>query len=221
VKAGTRDPANGGADIAAAGEDEETTTTDPGSTSAPNWAVIVAVAAVAVTALLAWWIFKEKKPGYFNPKSDYSAFAGLFIVALALERFLEPFTKFLPPDTDKQRAELDRLVAKAERSKQKGDLVAAANGQALLNRSRAARSVLLWAAASSLAMIAASIFGLLLVRAVAEVPDGAPGPNRFLDLVVTGLAIGAGTKPLHELTTRLTVSKQQAKDPPQTNDTAG
>lgn len=206
---------------AAAGENRANEEPDPGRTAAPTWAVLTAVTLVLTVAWIAWIVYERKRPDFFIPKSDYSVFAGLFVLALALERFLEPFSKFLPPDTDKKKAERDRLVAKAERTKRKRDLVAAADSQATLNRWRSARAVLLWGIASSIAMMVAALLGLFLIRSVTEVGQGRPGPNRFIDLVATGLVVGAGTKPLHELTTRLTISKQQAKDPAQTNDSAG
>jgi hypothetical protein len=203
---------------AAAGEDNQDagTNDDPGRGTAPTRWVLVSLLGLVVGSVAAWIIFRVAKPDFFVPKSDYSVFAGLFITALALERLLEPVSKWLPPDTDLIKAELDRLVAQAERSKQKKDLVAAANKQAELDRARGSRAVALWAAASVLAMCAAAMLGLFLLRSVVDVQAGHAGPNRFLDLLITGLAVGAGTKPLHELTTRLTISKQSATDPAET-----
>ena len=38
-------------------------------------------------------------PSTYRIGSEWSAFAGLFILAVAIERALEPFAKYLGPDT--------------------------------------------------------------------------------------------------------------------------
>jgi hypothetical protein len=212
------DAADAPVSTAAAGEDstDDGSKEDPGRGTAPTRFVVWAIVIVGVGSVGAWLTFKAAKPDFFAPKSDYSVFAGLFIAALALERLLEPFSKWLPPDTDLLKAQLDRLVAQAERSKKKSDLVAAADKQAELDRARGSRAVLLWATASVLAMFGAALLGLFLLRSVVAVDAAHPGPNRFLDLFITGLAVGAGTKPLHELTSSLTVAKENSTDPAQT-----
>ena len=43
----------------------------------------------------------------------------------------------------------------------------------------------------------------------------APRLRRWVDLLVTGLAVGGGTKPLHDLVSNLQASKEAKKDPPQ------
>jgi hypothetical protein len=44
----------------------------------------------------------------------------------------------------------------------------------------------------------------------------AAGIRHMIDLLVTGLAIGGGTKPLHDLISNLQAAKIQKKDPSQT-----
>ena len=57
---------------------------------------------------------------------------------------------------------------------------------------------------------------------VAESPEGKivgaigfPGMPAQVDMLVTGLAIGSGTKPLHDLISSLQKSKENREDPPE------
>lgn len=50
-------------------------------------------------------------------------------------------------------------------------------------------------------MLASGGFGLFLLRAV-----NAPHVPVWIDVIVTGLVLGAGTKPLHDLITNLQTS---------------
>ena len=62
-------------------------------------------------------------------------------------------------------------------------------------------NLLLW---SFLAMLASGSLGLLLLRSV-----GLTGAPVWADIFVTGLAIGSGTKPLHDLISNLQQSSSQ------------
>jgi hypothetical protein len=42
-------------------------------------------------------------------------------------------------------------------------------------------------------------------------PSPAKNPNRLLDLLVTGLVVGAGTKPLHDLISQIQTTSGKAK----------
>jgi hypothetical protein len=89
---------------------------------------------------------------------------------------------------------------------------------------QAGRAVLMWATASVLAMCVCAALGIFLLRSVqtpgqtpakAAAASSAPGtaedPNRLLDLLVTGLVVGAGTKPLHDLISQVQTSSGSSK----------
>jgi hypothetical protein len=80
--------------------------------------------------------------------------------------------------------EVQALVAKA------------AEDQAAADGRRSERAILFWAIASVCGLAISGGFGFFLLQSVAS-----GHVNTFLDLAVTGLAIGAGTKPLHDLIT--------------------
>lgn len=220
---------------------------------------------VIVGAIVGWILYKSVKPADFIPKSDYSVFAGLFILAAALERLLEPFSNLIPPKTDQTKKDLEAAVETANNSQNDAAIEAeaiatdndegntaaetvahttidygsrAADQQAKLDRQRTERSFLLWAAATVLAILGCAGTGAFMLRAVADVPRCDPksastvtttdpslktpqgctanDPNRFFDLVLTGLVVGAGTKPLHELISGVQAKKEAVKDPPET-----
>lgn len=62
---------------------------------------------------------------------------------------------------------------------------------------RADKTVVFWALASICGLAISGSFGFLLLQAISK----SQHVNQCLDLIVTGLVIGAGTKPLHDLIT--------------------
>lgn len=72
------------------------------------------------------------------------------------------------------------------------DLAAAAQAQVETLRSN--RAVFFWAIASVCGLVISGGFGIFLLQSIANGPV-----NPYLDLAVTGLTIGAGTKPTHDL----------------------
>jgi hypothetical protein len=76
--------------------------------------------------------------------------------------------------------------------------------QAVVEQVKRNRAVLLWGFSSLLAMLASGGLGLFLLRSV-----GLKGAPTWLDILVTGLAIGSGTKPLHDLISNLQQSSSQ------------
>ena len=47
--------------------------------------------------------------------------------------------------------------------------------------------------------------------------SGSGAPPFWADLLVTGLVVGAGTKPLHDLVSNIEHGKDAKQDPPATN----
>jgi len=107
------------------------------------------------------------------------------------------------------------------------DLAAAA--QAELDQRRADKAVAYWALATVLGLLLSATLGIYLLHIVGLRSDGlarngawtagflgATGIRHMIDLLVTGLAIGGGTKPLHDLISNLQATKLNKKDPSQT-----
>jgi len=75
---------------------------------------------------------------------------------------------------------------------------AAANDVAQVETLRTNRAVVFWAIASVCGIALSGGFGLFLLQSIST-----SMVNPYLDLAVTGLTIGAGTKPTHDLITSL------------------
>ena len=228
----------------------------------PPWQwILSAFVILAAGTVGSYFLWKGLKPADFVPSSNYATYAGLFIMALAIERILEPFSGLFVPGTKRKKAASRATTARAKHAQtaatvtgQRAAVVvpvakkavvahqeaaahraaaartaaAAAQREAALaqtkfHRAQGARAVLMWATASVLAMLVCAAAGVFLLRSVeapaspaktsaaSSVSSRANGPNRVLDLLVTGLVVGAGTKPLHDLITQVQTSSSSSK----------
>jgi len=188
------------------------TRTTPVSGSAsirPNpWLVFGSTAGVIAVAIVMWLAYRYwLRPAPIRLMRSYVPYAGVIAVTAALERLLEPLSQFLPPRKDSAK---DAAVASATQARALGadasvptaqvqrQVDDAAQKQAEADKLRTERTIVFWAIASALGLIISGAFGLFLLQSIAI-----SHVNSFLDLLVTGLTIGAGTKPLHDLITSM------------------
>jgi hypothetical protein len=173
--------------------------------SVPTVAVaMLAVAAATVIMWLAYHFWIKPVPIHFL--TGYVPYAGVVFMTAGLERFLEPLSQvLLPSEPAKQAAASSKSAAQAMAADPtKGaDAVAvkvteAADEQAKADRLREQRTIIFWAIASICGLGISGGFGFFLLQSVSLTPV-----NSFLDLAITGLTIGAGTKPLHDLITSM------------------
>ena len=226
----------------------------------PSWPwILVAFGILAVGTFVSYVVWRSVKPTDFMPSSNYAVYAGLFVMALALERVLEPFSGLFIPSVKAKKAQSTAMVAHAKRAQvvattsqlhtavagpaaaaqrtQEALQAAAAQKDAAVaqkehHHSQANRAVLMWATAAVLAMLACASLGIFLLRSI-ETPSAVNGstasaslhsssaapstqspaknPNRLLDLLVTGLVVGAGTKPLHDLISQIQTTSGKSK----------
>lgn len=145
-------------------------------------------------------------------------FAVFFVAALAIERALEPFANAFniennkaaaTSETDKAKTEVEKLAAsgsnptEAQKTSAKNSLDAAVVKVQDVSESAFWRQTIFWGIATVLAMAASALLHLYLLRTV-----GIASGNRTLEVLATGLIIGAGTQPLHDLTTTITAKKE-------------
>jgi hypothetical protein len=185
--------------------------------------VSLAVIAVALVGcgVLNWRV----NPIPFTVPAGVGIFAVFYAVTQGIERLLEPISD-LVYKTQGAVTDRNQKLARALSTTPAGDrqtaMKEAAAAQAKLDQQRADRAVIFWAVATVLAMAVSAALGLYLLHAVG-LPEGswkggpfsAQGLRRWVDLLVTGLAVGGGTKPLHDLISNLQASKEAKKDPPQ------
>ena len=227
----------------------------------PSWPwILAAFGILAVGTIVSYVVWRSVKPTDFMPSSNYAVYAGLFVMALALERLLEPFSGLFIPSVKTKKAQSTAMAAHAKRAqvvaatselhaavadpaaaaqRAEGTLQAAAAAQkdaAVAQKehhhSQANRAVLMWATAAVLAMLACASLGIFLLRSIEtpsavkgstasasvrsssaapSAPSPAKNPNRLLDLLVTGLVVGAGTKPLHDLISQIQTTSGKSK----------
>lgn len=199
-----------------------------------EWAVSVgvalAVAAVAYVVALVWLLpdcaATDRGCGtgeVYRVSSDLSMFAGLFVLALAVERLMAPFSRFIGPDTEEKKDERDKAQAAVESGASattdgKDPVEALAAAQADVDKSRQIGAIAHWGLAVAVGFLLAGQLDILLLSAIAA--EDSARPAGWADLLVTGLVVGAGTKPLHDLVSRIEKSKQAAQDPKATGGNA-
>lgn len=206
--------------------DMETGPVDPKASSPNRLLIWLSYAAVVLAGVAAWVIFKCTDPDPLVVDADaFTVFAPLYIAAQAIERFLEPIAARANPTTkekakvkaaigDKEALEATVFTAKADpgeaeetRLKQADEQVKTAELE--LGKAKSGRAVVLWAAASALGLLVCACLGLGLIEAVSKTPSTSDFV-RTVDVLLTGLAVGAGTKPLHDLISRLEKAKENA-----------
>jgi len=132
----------------------------------------IAAGMMAVGAIAGMLFLHYRNPPATSSAISLGAFAGVVVLAAAIERVLEPLVHFgllgSEPATATTPAETATLQA-----------------------IRAARCLGL---AAALAMVACGFFGFGVLHAF-----GDTGSPRYVDVIVTGLGIGAATKPWHDL----------------------
>ncbi len=177
-----------------------------------EWPIIIfSMAAVAAATVIMWFAYSYWiKPAPIQIKIGYVPFAGLIVVTAALERLLEPLSQKLRPNDAsacspaKQAADSASAAHTAAADPSKGTaevqqkVEAAATDQAAADARRTERAIIFWAIASVCGLVISGGFGFFLLQSVAS-----NHVNSVLDLAITGLAIGAGTKPVHDLITSI------------------
>jgi hypothetical protein len=176
--------------------------------------VLAAYVLVVVGAVLGWLLWKAIDPTKFTPAAGFTIFAPLYVLAQGIERLLEPFSdsfgaKGTGKDSKTEAKKVrDEAFAAAAEDPSEEKMKSAANAQALVNRIRRNSTVFSWGLASLLGMLASGCFGILLLQAAGfDIPA-------FWDIALTGLAVGSGTKPLHDLISNMQKASSQKSDPP-------
>jgi hypothetical protein len=149
---------------------------------------------LAVGAFFTAWGLHGSAASTYRIDSQWSALTGLFILALAIERALEPFSRKLGPDTTRRKAKRDEALAGPRAAGRRGR---APEFEDAIEISRRLTAVVTWGVATGLGFLLCAMLNITLLDAVRA--NGSGQPSFWADLLVTGLVVGAGTKPLHDL----------------------
>jgi hypothetical protein len=189
--------------------------------------IAIIVGALVLGAGVGVWLDDGKR--VYTPPDGVSVFALFYIAAQTIERLLEPLSHFYastkpagnqparypPPTASAQSSIVAKLrtritksvaVTKRDEALAAGDAPAAAWWQEMVDQVRS-NTTSLWAIASAIGMVLSGWLGLLLLNAVK-----APNAPRPLDIIVTGIVIGAGTKPVHDLISNIQKAKEAKED---------
>jgi len=153
---------------------------------------------LAVGAFFAAWGLHGSASSTYRIDNQWSALTGLFILALAIERALEPFSRKLGPDTTKLKAQRDEVLAGQRAAGQKDRVP---EFQDAIDIKRRLTAVVTWGVATGLGFLLCAVLNITLLQAVRA--SGSGQPPFWADLLVTGLVVGAGTKPLHDLVSNI------------------
>jgi hypothetical protein len=158
---------------------------------------------------------------HFKPPEGAGIFALFYIIAQGIERIQEPFTPFVTAKETggngrktqrRAKAELESSVASAEAATTLDEAATVAktvaNNKRTVDQVRANLTALLFGSSALLAMLLSGYLKAGLLRTI-----GVSGVPVWIDVVVTGIVVGAGTKPLHDLISNLTESKEKKQDP--------
>jgi hypothetical protein len=188
------------------------------------------VLAMAVVAAI---FYVRTDPNLHLDLESFVVFAPIYAAAQAIERLLEPFAAILLPaqaekeDADAAKAGKQRAQGALEASLQANpgaagqgvavvaaqDELAEADAQqrdaaARLSKRQSERALVFFAIASVASLALCAVLGLGLIQAMTD--DPLEEYLRAIDVALTGIVIGAGTKPLHDLISRVEKAKEKA-----------
>lgn len=192
--------------------------------------VVVVVWRLAVENIADGGFSRSAAPA--KPVEGLTIFAVFFVAASGLERLLEPFSVLWGKSKDSAQAALKEAVSAAAdykaavkawseadtagkpAAKTAADaasdavdakLADAAKEQANASRVSGRAAVGVWAMATVLGILASASLKLYLLKQV-----GIADPPRDLEILATGVIIGSGTKPLHDLVQLIEKKKETA-----------
>lgn len=147
-------------------------------------------------------------------------FAVFFVSATVIERLLEPLSSIiLPKKEEADKAGEAQVIAKSAliacESPQAGSaqieeaekkVKAAGEAKANLAEKEWKRTIVMWLLASVIGMYVSASLEIYLLRTV-----GIGHASRWEEILATGLIIGSGTKPLHDVITIISEKKKSAQ----------
>jgi hypothetical protein len=190
-------------------------------------AIGFAYVAVGIGVLAGWGLYELLPTPTFRPNPGTSVFALLFVFAAAIERVIEPLSFIadsgsVPEEGGVAAAEGTKADAVGSRNaalaaarqattlaEQTAKLEEAVRWERLIEQIRRNKAVVIWGVACALGSLISGALGVFLLRTLGY------EAHALVDVMISGLAIGSGTKPLHELIKSLQTSKEEKKTPPE------
>ena len=179
------------------------------SMPAKGWASITGIGLAVLGAVGAFNIDAFAGHTPFPIGDTTSTFGALFVVSAAVERVLEPFSRFMPGR--KEQAMYERAVADMDNGIA-GATHAVAHYKAAVESARSSRGILMWGLATCAATLLSASSGFCLLRLLSSDPNW-NGVSYWADALITGLIVGSGTKPLHDLLNKVQKQSNTTQTP--------
>ncbi len=176
------------------------------------------LAAVVVAGLVLGQVMKDAKYSETAVAiAGLSVFAGIYAAAQGLERFLEPISHWFLSTQNGEKSYGDAVVEADKaitawranptdetRATAETKMKSMADAKAKIDERRDDRSAAYWAIASIAGMLVSGFFHLYLLKLI--------GVTTTLgwDVAATGVIVGSGTKPVHDLITKASSSSSAA-----------
>jgi hypothetical protein len=176
-----------------------------------GWHLVGAAGVIVGAIVVAYLLWRGLDRPLFNPAAGYVPLVGVVLLAQAIERLLEPVSEYLVPklkqETDAATKTQEAVEKGADPAVPTAAVQSAANDAAKakvkLTKRENERKLWFWAIATAVAAVAAATAGVFLVNSVGTITKLSDSSRSHvaygLDLAVTALIVGAGTKPLHDL----------------------
>jgi hypothetical protein len=179
------------------------------SPPASGLAILFAFALMGIGLYAAYELNYWRPVGVLRVGNQMSAFGALFAFAAAVERLLEPLSQWLPGRHSK--ADYERMVAAVANRHPVMGLSDVAAAKTRVDRARANRTMIVWGIATAVATVASASGGFYLLHMLADDPNW-NGVSNWVDALITGLVVGSGTKPLHDIISRVQKGKERAEE---------
>ncbi|MFC6014722.1 hypothetical protein ACFP2T_00725 [Plantactinospora solaniradicis] len=174
-----------------------------GGAPASFGAVLTAFILIGGAGVGSWALWSSGGGGeVIRPPDTVAVFGILIVFAAAIERILEPFSRWLPGrrvEAAVQRAETELVNLSREATATEQAALAGLRERA--DRGRGNRTIVAWGIAVAVATLASTAGGFYLLHAIAG-PEW-KGLPVWIDGIVTGIMVGSGTKPMHDLISRI------------------
>ena len=184
------------------------------SQPASFFAILSAFVLVAAGGVGSWALWNnDMNTTPMQLADSTSIFGTLVVFATAVERTLEPFSRWLPGRGTKAQLELAiaEMANRAYGGTSYADLAKIAKAKAKVDKSRANRTFVSWGITTGAAAVISTASGFYLLRGLSG-PDWAGVPI-WMDAVITGIVVGSGTKPIHDVISRVQRGKEQSENP--------
>lgn len=174
------------------------------------WAIGLGLLMVAGAGVAAFAIDETYAVATMPISSEVATIVALLLFAAVVERLLEPFARWLPGR--RARSRYEQQIADLANHLPTATLSSVAAAKAKVGQHRADKAVLTWGLATAVATVLAAAAGFHLLRMLVGA-DAWQAVPVWVDALATGLIVGSGTKPVHDLLMRVQQSTAQRRDP--------